>query len=73
MPDRRNISAGRGCADRGKTASGNTGIDVVWFFSLGRVLLTHIMPRSRPSPDRARARQLIPIAVAVIIDAGTAT
>ncbi|MGH7107495.1 MAG: hypothetical protein ACREFT_13435, partial [Acetobacteraceae bacterium] len=32
-----------GCAGRRKTAPGSTGIDVVLFFSRGRVLLTRIM------------------------------
>jgi hypothetical protein len=52
-PAWRNIAAGHGCAGRRKTAPGSTGIDVVLFFSRGRVLLTRIMPitaaaRSRP-------------------------
>ena len=39
-----NIAAGHGCADRRKTALGSRGIDVVLYFSQGRVLLTRIMP-----------------------------
>lgn len=39
-----NIAAGHGCAGRRNTAPGSTGIDVVLFFSRGRVLLTPIMP-----------------------------
>jgi hypothetical protein len=38
-----------------------------------RLLLDRIMPRSAPSPDTARVYAVIPIAVFMIIDAGTAS
>src|SRR5579883_429958 len=52
------ISAANECADRRKTAPGSTGIDVVLFFSLGRVLPARIMPRDRLSstPQSPRTR-----------------
>jgi len=52
-----NISAGHGCADRRKTAPGSTGIDVVLFFSQGRVLLTRIMPITAAAAARPSSRR----------------
>jgi hypothetical protein len=38
-----------------------------------RLLLDPIMPRSAPSPDAANGYAVIPIAIFIIIDAGTAS
>jgi hypothetical protein len=38
-----------------------------------QVLLDRIMPRRSQSPDQPNARQVIPILVSAIIDAGTAS
>lgn len=46
-----NTSAECGCADRGETTLGSTGIDAVLFFSLGlRSSWTHIMPKRLARP-----------------------
>jgi len=71
---RNSIFAGGAGGDRGQTASGNTGIDVVGSSSRGfRSSGDRIMPRRAPSADVARAYAVIPIAVFTSIDAGTAS